>query len=328
MQQCCLPLEKKPREYNFVEVLPTTESILNTPGLIFQRKFDGVSAEVIAEGDLRIVGKGITRGRLSDYTSKFPELMEDLKKLNLPDGTDFLPEIVVIDNETGMEKLSLVQARTGRESNVSLYSKLYPAVMIIHDVVSVGRRDVTGENYLARADALKPFVAGKSNKIFFIGSSTDGRAEWERVQRLKFEGIIARDPKAALGGGVWKLKREMSEDVFCIGEFTPSISDTLSIFEYEVGGHKKTGLFANLVCYQLTSTGSIFHVCDVGGGFSMQDRVAIQKMLDLGQISKDKPLVLEVKANARFEDGKLRHNTFLRIRNDKTWNQCIVKEVI
>jgi ATP-dependent DNA ligase len=45
-------------------------------------------------------------------------------------------------------------------------------------------------------------------------------------------------------------------------------------------------------------------------------------------ISKDKPLVMEVKANARYEDGKLRHNTFLRMRHDKSWDSCIVKEVI
>ena len=327
MPQCCLPLEKRPKEYNFIEVLPATDSILDVPGLIFQRKFDGVSAEVIAEGDLRIVGKGITKGRLSDYTSKFPELIEDLKKLNLPDGTDFLPEIIVIDQETGMESLSLVQARTGRETNVSLYAKLYPAVMIIHDVVSVGSRDVSGEDYFNRTNALKPLVNGKSSKIFFIGNSQDGRGEWERVQKFKFEGIVARDPIVPLGRGVWKLKRELSEDVFCKGEYTPSISDGLSNFEYEVGGKKRVGLFANLVCYQLTREGKEFHVCDVGGGFSMQDRVKIQQMLDLGMISKEKPLVLEVKENARFDDGKLRHNTFIRLRDDKPWTQCIVKEV-
>ncbi|MGB8216276.1 MAG: hypothetical protein WCE94_03150 [Candidatus Methanoperedens sp.] len=328
MQQCCLHLERKQPKYNFIEVIPTTESVLSMPGLIFQRKFDGVCAEVIKEGDIRIVGKGITKGRVGDYTSKFPELVDALQKLNLPDGTDFLPEIVIFDQKTGMEDFSLVQARTGKESNLSLYSRLYPATMIIHDVASVGNRDVSHESYLNRKNALKPLVAGKSDKIFFIGSSTDGKGEWERVQRLKFEGIIARDPEETLGRNVRKLKRVLSEDVFCIGEYTPSISDSLSTFEYMVGDRKKAGLFANLVCYQFSALGKLFHVCDVGGGFSMDERIQIQQMLDLGMISKESPLVLEVKANARFEDGKLRHNTFVRLRNDKAWNQCIVKEVI
>jgi ATP-dependent DNA ligase len=327
MSQCCLPLEKKPREYNFIDVLPKTESILNTPGLIFQRKFDGISAEVITDGDTRMVGKGVMKGRLSDYTLKFPELLKELNKLKLPDGTDFLPEIVVIDQETGMENLQLVQRRSGRDTNVSLYAKLYPAIMIIHDVVSVGHTDVSNLDYFSRLNALKPFIYGKSHHIFFIGSNLDGRAEWNRAQKFKFEGIIARDPVCPLGQGVWKLKRELSEDVFCIGEFTSSVSDALSTYEYEVGGRRKTGLFANLVCYQLAQEGKAVHVCDVGGGFTMQDRVKIQRMLDLGMVSKDKPLVLEVKANSRYEDGKLRHNTFTRLRDDKPWNECMIKEV-
>jgi ATP-dependent DNA ligase len=64
-------------------------------------------------------------------------------------------------------------------------------------------------------------------------------------------------------------------------------------------------------------------VCDVGGGFSLGDRLLIQKKLDLGMITRENPLILEVKANARYENGKLRHPTFLRIRDDKPWNQCV-----
>lgn len=90
---------------------------------------------------------------------------------------------------------------------------------------------------------------------------------------------------------------------------------------------RASGLFANLVCYQLAQGGKEVHVCNVGGGFTMDDRVNIQRMFDLGMVSKEKPLVLEVKANSRFEDGKLRHNMFIRIRNDKLWTQCVIRKV-
>lgn len=328
MEQCCLPVEKRQRKFNFIDVIPTTEEILNTPNLLFQRKFDGLSAEVIVDDGIRIVGKGITKGRISDYTSKFPELVEELRRFSLPDGTDFLPEIIVMDISTGRESLSLAQARAGRESNISLYAKLNPAMMIIHEVVSVGDRDVSRENYLTRKNALKPLISGTQRSIFFIGSSADGRGEWERVQLLKHEGLVIRSPDEPLGRNVRKLKRVLSEDVFCIGEFTPSVSDALSTYEYMAGSEKRKGLFANLICYQISGKGRIFHVCDVGGGFSMDQRIQIQQMLDLGMISKKNPLVMEVKANARYEDGKLRHNTFLRMRPDKSWDTCIVKEVI
>ncbi len=51
----------------------------------------------------------------------------------------------------------------------------------------------------------------------------------------------------------------------------------------------------------------------------------IQKRLDLGLVTRENPLVIEVKANARYENGKLRHPTFLRLRDDKPWNQCIMQ---
>ncbi len=312
------------RRYHFIKVLPASPSILKSQGLIFQRKFDGVSAEVFIEEDIRIIGRGIIEGRQSDYTEKFPELIKELKHLNLPEGTDFLPEIIVVNQKTGIEECSLVQTRTGREANIELFSQIYPALMVIHDVAAVGGKDVSQLPYFGRLSHLKPYILGLSMKVFIIGNSTDGRAELERVEKLMLEGLVIRDPESPLGKGVWKLKRELTEDVYCKGEFTPSDS-SLSGVEYEVGNQKKKGVFANLICYQLRPEGREIHVCDVGGGFSLADRVMIQKWLDMGLITRENPLVLEVKANARYENGKLRHPTFMRVRDDKPWIQCIMQ---
>lgn len=312
------------RMYHFIKVLPASLSILESRGLIFQRKFDGVSAEVFIEEDIRIIGSGITEGKQSDYTEKFPELVKELKRLNLPEGTAFLPEIIVVNPQTGIEECSLVQTRTGREANIELFSQIYPALMVIHDAAAVGGKDVSQLPYFERMNPLKPYILGKSTKVFIIGNSTDGRAEWGRVEKLKLEGLVIRNPKSPLGKGVWKLKRELTEDVYCKGEFTPSDS-SLSEVEYEIGNQKKKGVFANLICYQLSLEGKEIHVCDMGGGFSMEDRVMIQKRLDMGLITRENPIVLEVKANARYENGKLRHPTFLKLRDDKMWNQCIMQ---
>lgn len=313
------------RRYHFLKVIPTSPSILNSEGKVFQRKWDGTSAEVFKNGNTNIIGRGITEGKQSDFTAKFPELVADLNNLNLPEETDFLTEIIVVNQATGKEELSLVQGRTGRESNIDLFAKAYPALMIIHDVVSVAGKDVSQLPYFDRINALKScFTLGKSQRCYFINSSTDGKAKWEHIEKNRLEGLIIRDPKAPLGKGIWKLKRFFTEDVYCKGEYTPADS-SLSEVEYEVARQKKKGVFANLICYQLDK-GKEVHVCDVGGGFSMFDRITIQKMLDLGLVTKENPLVLEVKANARFERGELRHPTYLRIRDDKPWNQCVIKE--
>ncbi|MBA4419480.1 MAG: hypothetical protein C0392_16490, partial [Syntrophus sp. (in: bacteria)] len=88
MSQC---VQKRQRQYHFIKVMPASPSILESQGLIFQRKFDGASAEVFIEDDIRIIGRGITEGKQSDYTQKFPELVKELKRLDLPRETDFLP---------------------------------------------------------------------------------------------------------------------------------------------------------------------------------------------------------------------------------------------
>jgi ATP-dependent DNA ligase len=224
-----------------------------------------------------------------------------------------------------MEECSLIQRRTGRDSSISLYSQLYPAKLIVHDVSSIAGIDISHGSYFDRMDRLKPLIEGKSSSILIIGNSADGIAEWESVIKRKMEGLIVRDPKAPLGQKVFKLKRFFTEDVYCKGEFEPSDSSLASI-EYEAGGNRYKGLFANIACYQRTKDGKEVKVCDLGGGFEGPERIQIQKMLTLKTITKDNPLVIEIKANMRYPNLKLRHATFLRIRDDKPWSQCTITE--
>lgn len=324
----CVTVQKNKKEYHFLKVEPAQPSILSQQGFLFQRKWDGVSSETFIDGTIEIIGRGVTKGRSSDYTLKFPELIKDLKSQALPRETDFLSEIICVNQNTGLEDLGLVQGRTGRETTIDLYAQLYPALMIVHDVVSVAGMNVSDLPYFERLNALRE-VLKKPERVVFIGNSTDGKAEWEKVEKYGLEGVVIRDPKKRLGQDVKKLKRELTEDVYCIGEYEVSTSDTNMNLEYEVNGVKKKGVFANLTCYQLLDTAPLVNrpikVCDVGGGFSQYDRKQIQAMLDSGQVTKENPLVLEVKANARHESGKLRHPAFKRIRTDKPWNQCVMR---
>ena len=331
MTECVTVQKQKGKEYHFLKVEPAQPSILSQQGFLFQRKWDGVSGESKIGGEIEIIGRGVTKGRDSNYTLKFPELIKELKALNLPKETDFLHEIICMNQKTGLEDLELVKGRTNRTSMIDLYAQLYPALMIVHDVVSVGGEDVTALPYFDRLNALRSVLENKASRIIFISNNTDGRAEWEKVEKYGLEGVVIRDPKLRLGHGIWKLKRELTEDVFCIGEYEVSTSDTNMNLEYEVNGVRKKGVFANLLCYQLFDTAPFVNrpirVCDVGGGISQDNRKKIQVMLDSGQITKENPLVLEVKANGRHESGKLRHPTFKRIRTDKAWNECVMKAI-
>jgi ATP-dependent DNA ligase len=302
-----------PKRFHFLDVKPANLSVISIKNKIFQRKLDGTAVEVFINDENRIFGRGVLEyGIASEYSKRFPEILEDLRRLNIPKSTNFVGEIVVIDPDTGFESLKLVQTRTQRENKIDLYARRYPALLIILDVVMVGGKDVTDLMYLDRINELKFSIGDdknnwKSEHIFFIKNDT--KLDWDFIEKNNLEGIVLRDADEKFNRGIWKLKLVETEDVYCKGEYNKS---------------DKMKEFRSIICYQLDKYGKDIHVADVGGGFSCRERKEIQNLLDSG-IMKEKPLVLEIKTLGRKESLRFRNPTFIRVRYDKPWNECIIK---
>ncbi len=318
------------KEYHFVKPKPATKEILTNKKVLFQDKYDGISIEAFIDEKSNTVlyGRGVLDGKDSNFTRKFPELSKEIYSLNIPPMSNFLAEAIVLNPKTKKQDCGLASGRSHRNDNIQYYATNFPAKLIIHDVVTVDGKYVGNMSYLHRLHEIKKYV-DNSNFISVIDVSTDGIKMWEDVVKFGKEGLIIRDPVMELGnGGIYKLKQEITEDVYCKGEYQTSLSKTNSALAYtNILGERKVGVFANLVCYQLTKEGKEIPVADVGGGFSQKDRIMIQQMIDENKITPLKPLVLEVKANDRHESGKLRGSNFLRIRTDKPWKECIINEI-
>jgi len=299
-----------PEKFHFFDVKPANQGVLSIKNKIFQRKLDGTTAEVFINDDIRIFGKGVLEyGILSEYTKRFPEIVRALRNLEIPKKTDFVGELIVIDLKTGFEDLGMLQTRSQRSFATESHVRFYPALLVILDVVQVEDKDVRLLKYFDRIDALKNVVKNWTKgegKIIFIESSYE--LNWDIIDKNKLEGIVVRDLDAIYGKGIWKLKREITEDVYCKGECNPS--DSMQEF-------------ASLICYQLDKNGKEIYVANVGGGFSYEERRDIQKLLDSG-VMREYPLVVEIKANGRTSSLKFRSPIFKRIRYDKPWNQCII----
>ncbi len=319
------------KEYHFVKPKPATKEILTSKKVLFEDKFDGISIECFIDenSNISLYGRGVLEGKDSDFTRKFPEIISELNILSLPPLTNFLAEAIVINPTSGKQDCGLASGRSHRNDNIQYYSNKFPAKLIIHDVVKVDNKYIGYDSYINRLHSIKKHILTIDNPhISVIDVYNNGVEQWEKVQTLGLEGLIIRDPIAELGnGGIWKLKQEITEDVYCKGEYQESLSKTYSNLTYRAdNGAMMKGVFANLICYQLTKEGKEIPVCEVGGGFKVEDRIKIQKMLDTKQITKDHPYVIEVKANDRHESGKLRGPNFLRPRTDKPWRECIINE--
>ncbi len=317
------------KEWHFVKPKAATKEILTNKKVFFQDKYDGISIECCIDENTNsnLYGRGVLEGKDSDFTRKFPEITSELKKIDLPPMTNFLSETIIINPSTMKQDCGLASGRSKRNDNIQFYANKFPAQLIIHDVVMINGVYVGNLSYLNRLNSIKKHFLTPSNIISVIDVYNNGIEQWEKVTEQGLEGLIIRDPITELGnGGIWKLKQEITEDVYCKGEFQASLSKTYKNLEYQINGEIKKGVFANLVCYQLTSNGKEIPVCEVGGGFKIEKRIEIQQMLDTKQITKEKPLVIEVKANDRHESGKLRGPNFLRIRTDKPWKECIINE--
>jgi ATP-dependent DNA ligase len=302
-----------PDKFHFLDVKPANSLVLSIKNKIFQRKLDGTSAEVFINNvdNIRIFGKGVLEyGISSEYTKRFPEIVAALKNLEIPKKTDFVGELIVLDPKTGFDNIGMVLSRSQRSSATESDIRFYPALLVILDVVNVEDKDVTSLNYFDRINALKNAVKDWSKaegKIIFVDSSYE--LDWDFVEKNNLEGVVIRDLDATYGKGIWKLKREVTEDVYCRGEY--NISESM------------IGLFSSLICYQLDNNGKEIYVGNVGGGFSYEERKEIQKILDSGEMKK-LPLVIEIKANGRMPSLKFRSPIFKRIRYDKPWNKCVI----
>lgn len=300
-----------PEKFHFLDVKPAKLYILHIENKIFQRKLDGTAVEVFINDDIRLFGRGVLEyGIASEYTLRFPEIIKDLQRLNIPKDTDFVAELIVVDPNTGFESLKLVQTRTHRGNKIELYSKQYPALLIILDVVKVNGKDVTELKYLDRINELKSSIGKdnwKSEHIFFIKNEIE--LDWNYIEKNNLEGIVVRDADEKFNRGIWKIKLVDTEDVYCKGEYNKS---------------DNTNEFRSLICYQLDKDGKEIYVADVGGGFANSERKEIQSLLD-SDIMKEKPLVLEIKTLGRRPSLRFRNPIFIRFRFDKNWFMCIIK---
>lgn len=304
----------KPREEITPRDLKRILALEKAGRLHIQRKRDGYGTYIPISGS----EVGIFSRLNNPWNGKFTDLERELRGLRLPDETIICGEMLAY-NSKGRDDPHLFGrfARTNREGSILLQRGYDPVHVALFDVLKWGGHDVTTLPYAERLGIVMEICA-KGRDHVSVAEHVDlpYDAAQQHGNRLAWEGLILRDLDAGtefrLDGvsaepprpdGCWK-KKPFQESDFIAVRWIPSDSK------------KYKGLVRDLILAQYDPrTGKLVEWGPVGNGLTEE-----QKRL----FTDDSlyPFVVQVKFELRTRNFRLQKASIMRIRDDKTPEEC------
>ena len=302
---------------------PAGKEALEKHGFIYEPKLDGTRAVCyVEEGVIRLVNR---RGR--DITYRYPEFSFSPQ---VKAASAVLDGEVVVYNAAGNPDFHLLQRReqASQRAVAEIRSKQLPATYAVFDILELGGKAPTGLPLKDRKRILDSAVVdgGRIQKTFY---TENGPGLWEQVESRKLEGVIAKDLESAYYPGArttaWlKIKYLKTIDAVIVGYTSEKrIISALALAAYYRGKLRYIGR-------------------TVGRGFTEDFLKELHKKLSATETGKPavsykgakeihwvKPrMVCEVTYLELTKDLIMRAPVFLRMREDKTPEECVLEEQV
>ncbi|MEP6570282.1 MAG: non-homologous end-joining DNA ligase [Acidobacteriota bacterium] len=263
-----------------------------------------------------------------DWTEKFPNLAVALK--GFPAVNAILDGEVVIVDKAGRSSFQKLQQSMGRGGD-----KVPAFVFEIFDLIYLDGYSLTQTPLRQRKAVLERLLAGtkvKGSLRYSDHVEGNGALFFKQACEYGIEGIVSKladSPYESTRNRNWLKTKCIKRQEFVIAGYTPSKKDFPGFGSLILGVYDK---------------GKLVYSGRVGTGFSIQQRLAIQKKLDrLSQTTmpfavkpKDpglreahwaKPrLVGEVEFMEWTDDGLIRHPSFQGMREDKQPTEIVREE--
>jgi len=283
-----------------------------------QRKYDGSRCLIIKDGS-RVEMRG--RNWVNDYAPRFPEIVEEVRKLPV--------EACVLDSELtffekGKDRDVFITALAGPEAK-----KGYTAKAMVFDVLYVEDYNLKNLPFEDRQEILKELILDELNHVDPVKTVKKGKKAYlQRLKRKGGEGVILKERLSPYREGErtpeWlKVKNWRSDDAVVIG--------------YTEGKGARSKTFGSLILAQRDKNGRWRYIGKTSGFSEEKMQRLLRKMSrlktgkppieDAEQVSDVKAwiqprIVVEVKYYEKTPAGKLRFPDFLRVRHDKTPEEC------
>lgn len=289
---------------------------------LHELKFDGYRMLChLSRGQVRFWSRN-----KKDWTDKFPNLVKTLK--TFPATSAILDGEVVIVDKVGRSSFQDLQ-QSMRISGTAAF------VFQIFDLIYLDGYDLTASPLVQRKRLLEELlgsIKGKTPLHYSEHVEGSGEEFFRQACEYKIEGIIsklAQSPYQSTRNRNWLKVKCIKRQEFVIAGYTPSKKNFPGFGSLILGVHEK---------------GKLIYSGRVGTGFSIKQRLELQKKLDkISQLEmpfsvkpKDpglrdahwaKPqLVAEVAFTEWTADGSIRHPSFQGMREDKKATEIVREE--
>lgn len=298
------------------------------PGWVFELKLDGYRVRAAREDDKAVL---LSRKGL-DFAPAFPEIARAVEALPY-EGVILDGELVVL-NDSGHPSFSLLHARAKLSSSreVKRAAVEHPATLYVFDLLAFDGYDVRRLPLVKRKEILRQILASTGPLRYSEHFETDGEGLYEKVVQLGLEGIVAKKADSIYRGGRsadWlKIRADRTDDFVVVGFSRPKGSRG-GFGALHVGAYKD---------------GRLVYCGRAGSGFTAAQLKEVSATLERlvrptppcdppanGALPKgpdhiwvEPELVCEVRYKEFTPEGLLRQPVFVRFRDDKKPEECVL----
>lgn len=206
------------------------EEPFDDPGHLFQVKWDGV--RVLAHVDRQGFGVRLFNRRLHERTRQYPEIVNSLRRMVVPDQAILDGEVVSLFE--GRPSFQRVLKRDWATTEMAIRAGMVetPVVYVVFDLVLLNREDLTRKPLTERQEALGLALPG-GDVISRIDSFDSGIALFDGVRARGLEGIVAKKRSSPYIIGertpYWFKIKVLQRKLCVVGGFLPGQGGTGSL---------------------------------------------------------------------------------------------------
>ncbi len=277
------------------ERLSSASEILSKLGgiALCEYKYDGERAQIhrTRDGKIKIFSR-----RLEDITHAYPDVVKYVEEAVKAREFIIEGEIVAYDPDTGEFKPFQELMHRRRKHNIAEAMKEYPVKLFLFDVIYVDGQDLTNTPLIDRRKKLIEIVQPTENVEIATWRLLDDVEELEKFFHEAIseecEGLVCKSVKVdaiyEMGSRGWlwiKYKRD----------YRSELTDTLDLVVVGAfyGRGRRAGKYGALLMAAYDPETDMFYtVCKVGSGFTDEDLVKLQQILEPYRIPHRHPRVV------------------------------------